>query len=67
MLKLIKNLNFTQFYKDEELWAVLEEANLKHVVFNMKDKLLTDMTDVNSVFSVGEKQLICLARTILTK
>ena len=24
------------------------------------------MTDVNSVFSVGEKQLVCLARTILS-
>ena len=32
----------------------------------MSHKLDTDMTDVNSVFSVGEKQLVCLARTIVS-
>ena len=45
---------------------MLKETNLIHIVKNMSDQLDTDMTDVNSVFSVGEKQLICLARTILS-
>jgi len=52
---------------DNELWKVLEEVGLKDYVSSLQNKLDTDMTVSNNVFSAGQKQLICLARIIISK
>ncbi|CAD8159179.1 unnamed protein product [Paramecium octaurelia] len=60
-----RNLDPFDNFTDEQLWKALEQTDLIKHVKAFSNGLQTDMSDVNSVFSVGQKQLICLARIIL--
>uniref|UniRef100_A0A671X9I0 Cystic fibrosis transmembrane conductance regulator n=1 Tax=Sparus aurata TaxID=8175 RepID=A0A671X9I0_SPAAU len=54
-------------YSDEELWKVAEEVGLKSVIEQFPDKLDFQLEDGGNVLSYGHKQLLCLARSILSK
>ncbi|XP_064461285.1 ATP-binding cassette sub-family C member 9-like [Ornithodoros turicata] len=59
-----ENLDPKRIFKNEELWVALEEAQLKEVVI-AAGGLDGAVTDEGSNFSNGQRQLFCLARSLL--
>ncbi|XP_055381149.1 probable multidrug resistance-associated protein lethal(2)03659 [Condylostylus longicornis] len=59
------NLDPFEKSSDAELWSALQEVELKEYVSSMTDGLNCRMSDGGSNFSMGQRQLVCLARAIL--
>ena len=62
---LRSNLDVSNEYTDEQLWAALEKVSLKAPFEEYEDKLEHEVQEKGSNLSAGTVQLVCLARVLL--